>query len=237
MRDIGSAIGSAIGCVANALRPRSRGSEPVPKEDVAAALDDTVHFREVEGDDNKGINLEARERFRHHQLNQFRDFCKDFDRELPKIENPTIKKLFVAVKEFLDEMVKRGYTDLEGNPLVYNVLSLPLGLSAEAKVIAVLYNYITLEEGLPIIGSCKENGYMAERTDKTVRCNTIEIARRALGDEYFFSFVVGDVHPVAYPHDSTLAKFVGKEVADAIMEEWKKVLSILFNDEDVKIGL
>eukprot|EP00986_Skeletonema_menzelii_P018962 scaffold27037_cov134-Skeletonema_menzelii.AAC.9 len=200
------------------------------------SLDDTIHFRDVEGDDAKGIDSDARQQYKHHQLNQFRQFRQDFEANLPMIKNPFIKKLYIALKDFMEKMEDKEYTDIYGNPLVYNVLSLPLGLSADQKVVALIYNYITLEEGMPILSN-EKNGYMAERSDGTVICNTIEIARRALGDRYFYSFVLGDMHPVAYPHGSTLKEYAGNKTAKAIMKEWKKVLSLLVDDEDVKIGL
>ena len=164
-------------------KPKSSKSSFAPKakakakssnnREVAEALEGTTHFRDVGGNDDGGIDLQEREKFRHYQFNQFRAVQEEYDEHFPNIANETIKKLFIAVKEFMEEMMRRNYTDTNGKPLIYNVFSLPLGLPADAKVVALLFNYLTLEEGLPIIKSGKKNGYMATRSDDTVCCNTI----------------------------------------------------------------
>ena len=197
-RDAGSAVKAAVGCALPFSKSKKPSPEkkPAPKEDatatrkkssrrrtkkkkekepapeIAEALEGTTHFRDV-GDDDRGIDLQEREKFRHFQFNQFRAVNDEYEEQLSNIENETIKKLFIAVKEFMDEMMRRNYTDTNGKPLIYNVFSLPLGLPADTEVVALLFNYLTLEEGLPIIRSGKKNGYMATRTDNTVCCNTI----------------------------------------------------------------
>eukprot|EP00985_Skeletonema_marinoi_P031527 scaffold37718_cov187-Skeletonema_marinoi.AAC.12 len=210
-----------------ASKTKKRRINPM-NEAIASA---SSHFRGGGDNTDKGIDLRVREQFNHYQLNQFRH-----EEDEPDIKNSVVKQLFVALKKFMSTMKRRNYKDLKGKPVLYNTMSLPLGLPEDAILVALLWNYLTLEDALRLLPFLK-NGYTAERSDNTLFCNTLELARLAVHDRCLFGSFLGDMNPVAYPHGSTLEKHVGEKIARKIMQEYLPVLSILVNNKNVKIGL
>eukprot|EP00984_Skeletonema_dohrnii_P008522 scaffold3144_cov93-Skeletonema_dohrnii-CCMP3373.AAC.1 len=211
-----------------ASKTKKRKRRINPNEAIASA---SSHFRGGGDNTDKGIDLRVREQFKHYQLNQFRH-----EEDEPDIKNSVVKQLFVALKKFMSTMKRMNYKDLKGKPVLYNTMSLPLGLPEDAILVALLWNYLTLEDALRLLPFLK-NGYTAERSDNTLVCNTLELARLAVHDRCLFGSFLGDMNPVAYPHGSTLEKHVGEKIAGKIMREYLPVLSILVNNKNVKIGL
>ena len=216
----------------------SKGSRKEKKKNEKTAQQEATDFRDCAGTE-KGINLKIRKEMKHSHcdLSMCEDDLPDFDEK--SIKNEVIRRMYKAQLKFFKWLRKKGYKDKDGNPLVFNPMSLPLGLAKDADVIALLYNYVTLEEGRPLAAHGRSGFTATHSNDDTLVCSTIEMGRCSLGDEYFFSFILGDVHPIAYPNDSTLAKHLGCNVkASCIMKMWaKQVLAILVETEGVKIGI
>eukprot|EP00985_Skeletonema_marinoi_P009632 scaffold4486_cov70-Skeletonema_marinoi.AAC.1 len=196
------------------------------------ATQDMVNFRDISAAD-LGIDLGARTKYKHYQLNQH---STEYGNTDPTFENPFLSKLYKALKEFMKTMESRNYTDRKGKPLLWNMPSLPVGLSENEKVVILFINYLTSEEGNALLKNAK-NSYTAEHSDHTIIPNTIEMARRALGDASFYRCLLADASPVAYPYESSLEEHCTEEVAEEIMNEWRMVLAIMVEGEDVTLGL
>eukprot|EP00985_Skeletonema_marinoi_P024800 scaffold17585_cov72-Skeletonema_marinoi.AAC.1 len=199
------------------------------------ATQDIVNFRDISATD-LGIDLEARRKYKHYQLNPH---SPEYGNTDPTFENPFLSKLYKALKKFMKTMESRNYTDRKGKPLLWNMPSLPVGLSKNEKVVILLFNYLTSQEGNALLKNAKNSftSFTAEHSDQTIIPNTIEMARRALGDASFYCCLLADASPVAYPYESSLEEHCTEEVAKEIMKEWSKVLAIMVEGEDVKLGL
>lgn len=217
----------------NLDKPRKKDPIGEVAEDVE---DGIVHFRAVgNGTVDYAIDLNTRKKYDHHQLNPH---SPDYGKSDPNFENPVLAEVYQGIKKFLNKMEGKNYKDRKGNPLLWNMPSLPVGLAKDEKVVVILWNYLTLEEGNPLLKTGR-NSYTAEHSDRTLIANTIEMQRRGVGgDDVFFRCVLGDVNPVACPHESTLEKHVGENDAKEIRKDWKEeVLNILVESDSVIIAL
>ena len=178
----------------------------------------------------RGIDLDARAKY-NHQHGVVTDESV--------IKNDIIRRLYHAQKKFFTDMRARKLKALDGSDVVFNPMSLPLGLPKDKEVIVLLYNYITLEEGRPLAAHDR-SGFTATHSGDipNLVCCTLEMARLALGDSVYYGCVLGDAHPVAFHYESDLVNHVGQELADEIMWKWKdEVLSILFEQKQVRLAI
>ncbi len=146
-----------------------------------------------------------------------------------EIKNLGIRKIHLAQVKFFDDMKREDLRDLKGNPLIYK----PLALRADEPVVCSMLNYVTYEEARsldPYDRSC----HTFARSDSTLPCKTTELIRRAAGDDCYYKLVLGDVCPIAYYYNSTLAQLVGDKLAKRIMKKWaKEVLQVMLESADV----
>ena len=188
----------------------------------ASSSPEMVDFRKC---CDRRINLQARKKSMHFHLGlSHADSPLKHESE---IKNLGIREFHLAQTKFFDEMREADHRDLNGDPLIYNPMSVPLGLEPDEPVVFDVIHYLTKEEGRaldPYDRSC----HTFAGSDDTLVCNTTELIRRAVGDEIYYKVASGDMFPVAFYHESTLAKLVGDDLANHIMQKWAKdVLSVM----------
>ena len=194
----------------------------------------TLDFRELSNSE-LGIDLEARKKYKHHQLNPHHPTYGSEDP--PTFNDPFLATWYVAIKTFLETMIQKDYRDKEGKPLLWNVPSVPTGKPMDEPVVVLLFHYITSEEAYPLLKSRQYCSFTATHSDQTIIPNTIEMARRALGDTVFYALCLGDVVPFAYLHESSPQDHCEEDVLEEIMVEWRKVLNVLLKAKGVKIAI
>ena len=217
----------------------SMSAEPAEPSRVSVLLKNsstgnTLDFREI-SDSDLGIDLEAREKYQHHQLNPHNPVYGTENQ--PSFDDPFLEKWYTAIKTFLETMLSKNFRDREGKPLLWNLPSVPVGKPKHEPVVVLLFHYITSEEAYPLLKAGKYRSYTATHSDHTIIPNTIEMPRRALGDAVFFSLCLGDVVPFAYWYESSPEEHCEEEVLEKIMLEWRKVLNVLLEAKDVKIAI
>jgi hypothetical protein len=79
-----------------------------------------------------------------------------------------------------------------------NYLSLPQGLDEDKKLVMLVLHYQTLEETNKL--SEDESCFTATWDEGTLKCNTPELVRLCLGDEYYYRCGFADVIMVAIPY-------------------------------------
>ena len=148
---------------------------------------------------------------------------------------PLNESLYQGEDNFLDSV--EHITDINGDPIDWNTLSLPANRdpNSSKKLVALIAYYQTLEERK----MCRNlHSFRSTRSHGAKRSATPAFMAASLGQKNFSDCAALDMYPFPMPHGGSPLDVLTQEDFDYVMKMWvKHVLMLLLNDDRVVIAL
>jgi len=149
--------------------------------------------------------------------------------------SPINESLYQGEDNFLDSV--EHITDINGDPIDWNTLSLPANRdpNSSKKLVCLIAYYQTTEESK----MCPNlHSFRSTRSHGAKRSATPAFMAASLGQEIFNECAALDMYPFPMPHGGSPLDVLTQEDFDYVMKMWvKHVLNLLLDDDRVVIAL